>query len=158
MQALPNQTPNLHLNLDGNAEDNRNWALIDAAIYTLMAQLGITPGQQQLYYLLAGAFAGVPTNALSIGIWIASMSFTLPAGLTGSQAHSKVAAAASSAFPITVNGVQQGTITWAAGAQTGTFTLATAVAVNPGDIIELMSPATADTALSDLVWTIKGTI
>jgi|SRR5215472_125336 len=199
----PDQTPTLHLNLDGNAEDNRNWSLIDSAVQRLIAQLGITgqgyavvyvgataptpvseglvwwstvdstlriyhgttwvlaspaPAAQALYYLLAGAFAGIPTASLSLGIWMASLAFTLPAGLTGSQAHSKVAATASATCSLTVNGTAKGSVVWAAGAQSATFTFAAPVAINPGDIIELLAPATPDSTLSDLVWTVKGSI
>lgn len=150
----PDQTPTLHLNLDGNAEENRNWALIDAAATQLFSAMGLG---QPLSYLLAGALAGAPTGGLSIGIWIATLAFTLPTDLVGSQAHAKTAATASAAFPLTVNGTQKGTITWAAGQTIPSFTLAS-VSVAPGDIIELLAPATPDASLADLVWTIKGNI
>jgi len=47
----PDQTPVLHLNLDGSAEDNRNWSLIDGAVQQLFAQLGINLPQNAIVYI-----------------------------------------------------------------------------------------------------------
>lgn len=108
------------------------------------------------YYLVAGALAGVPTASLSVGLYVAAVAFTLPAGLAGSQAVAKGAATGAASFPVQVNGTAKGSINWAAAATVATFTWAADVAIATGDRIEVLAPATPDTTLSDPAWTLRG--
>jgi len=120
-----------------------------------MSSVGrLTAGQ---YYLLAGALAGQPTSLMSVGLYVASLSFSLALNLAGSVAAAKTAATSQSDFDIRVNGVSRGTMRWAAGATAATFLWSAAVAVNQTDRVEIVAPATPDTALADLAWTLRGT-
>lgn len=84
---------------------------------------------------------------------------TLPAGLTGSEATARVAAA--SAVTVTLNKISGGTttaigsISWAAGNTAGTFTLAEATSFAPGDLIEELWPTPADATLADVAITLR---
>jgi hypothetical protein len=101
-------------------------------------------------YLLAGAVAGgTPTSV--IGSWIATLAFTLPAGLAGSQANLKVAGATTN-FDIQVNGVSKGQIHWTAGQTLATFIFPAAVSIAVGDRIEVVGAA----GVSDPTWTLRG--
>src|SRR5262249_20768710 len=126
-----------------------NWVPAMASVGKLIA------GQ---YYLLAGALAGVPTASLSVGLYVAALAFTLPTALVGSQAVAKTAATAQADVDVQVNGTSKGKIRWPAGATVATFVWSADVAIAVGDRIELLAPATADAALADLTWTLRGVI
>jgi hypothetical protein len=121
-----------------------------------MASVGkLTAGQS---YLLAGALGGVPPPAVTVGLYVAALPFTLPANLVGSQAVAKTAATAQADFSVKVNGVAKGTIRWGAAATVATFVWAAAVALAAGDRLEILAPAAADGTLADLTWTLRGTL
>jgi hypothetical protein len=121
-----------------------------------MASVGKLIGGQ--FYLLAGSLGGVPTAGLSVALYDAAMAFTLPAGLTGSQALAKGAATALTLFDVQVNGASKGKIQWAAGATVATFVWATSVAVGVGDRIEIIAATPADATLADPTWTLRGAL
>ncbi len=82
--------------------------------------------------------------------------FTIPINCAGSFAYCTTAATAAFSIGILKNGVQVGTITYAAGATSGTFALATATLLNPGDQFALRCiPGAQDATLSDLTIGIK---
>lgn len=87
---------------------------------------------------------------------------TFPVGLAGSFATSSGSnATASTVF--TINRIRAGvttalgTITFAAGASTGTFSFATAQTLLAGDILQVIAPATADASLSNVNIALVGT-
>jgi hypothetical protein len=110
------------------------------------------------WYLIAGSLGGVPAAGLSLGLYVAALAFTLPAGLAGSQAVAKTAATAQTDFDVRVNGTSKGTIRWAAAATVASFLFATAVAIAIGDRVEILAPTPADATLADPAWTLKGTL
>lgn len=116
-----------------------------------------TPPPPQ-WYLVAGAVNGVPTAALSVGLYVAALAFTLPVGLTGSQASARSAATAATDFDVQVNGTTRGQIHFAAGATVATFVWPAAVSVVAGDRLEVIAAAAPDTTLADVAWTLKGTV
>lgn len=121
-----------------------------------MASVGKLVGGQ--FYLVAGALAGAPTASLALGFYVAALAFTLPSGLTGSQAKAEVAATAQTDLDVLVNDVSKGTIRFAAGATVATFLWTSAVALVVGDRIEVRAPATPDATLADIAWTLKGAL
>jgi hypothetical protein len=82
--------------------------------------------------------------------------FTLPASLTGSIAKLDVAATATTTFTITRNGSSIGSIAFAAGSQSGTFTFTTAVTFAAADVIEVVAPASPDVTAAGLSVTLCG--
>jgi hypothetical protein len=81
---------------------------------------------------------------------------TLPSGLSDSRAAAKVAATAEAVFPITHDGAQVGTMTFAAAATVATFAMAANTVMGAGDMLEVVAPATPDATLADLGITLYG--
>jgi hypothetical protein len=123
-----------------------------------MSSVGRVAPAANLYYLVAGAVAGVPLAAMSVGQYVAALAFLLPAGLVGSQAVAKVAATAATDFAILVNGVAQGSMHWPVNATVANFVWAAPIAINIGDRLEVVTASPADVTLSDISWTLKGSV
>lgn len=106
-------------------------------------------------YDVAINFVGLTVSGEKMRIKIVR-AVTLPASLTGSSADAGTAATASTVFTLKQNTTGIGTITFAAGATTGTFSFTSAVTFAAGDTFEIDAPATADTTLADIAFTFKG--
>jgi hypothetical protein len=136
--------------------DNPSEAITPSYVMVLMnewTELGIEEDSEpgigtNSSYLLSAAAVGASTAGV-IGSWEAAYAFTLPAGLPGSWATSKVAGTAS--FDIQVNGVSVGQIVWSAGTVAG-YTFPSPVAVNVGDRIEVI----ANAGVTDPTLTLRG--
>jgi hypothetical protein len=132
-------------------------AYADGAANGLIALTGTTAAAAAKTYLLSGAAAGAPTANARIFHHLAGVAFTLPAGLTGSAGKAKVAATAQTDFAIQIDGASVGTMRFAADATTASFISASGASVAAGDEIEILAPATPDSSLADITWTLKGT-
>lgn len=114
------------------------------------AQAGATP-------VSVGVFvAGSPGNAELVLYIPFNESVTFPAGLTGSNAVAGVASAANKDFDVQKNGGSVGTISFNT-TDVGTFTMASPTTFDPGDILGIIAPATADTNLADIGINLFGT-
>lgn len=84
---------------------------------------------------------------------------TLPASLTGSKGRAKTAATAQTDFDIQKNGVSVGTMRFAASGTTATFIMASQTTLDgsAGDYLEIIAPATADSTLAKIGFSLKGT-
>lgn len=98
---------------------------------------------------LVFSFSGKPGASATIVVPV-SIGLTLSANLPGSYADATVAAAASAAFTITKAGTSIGSVTFAAGATTGTFSFASSVLCVPGDYLTIVAPSTQDSALANV--------
>lgn len=107
---------------------------------------------------IAGSCIGKPIAAVAIMRFVANRAFTMPAGLTGSIATASVTATAASAFSLQKNGTQIGSVTYGAGATTGTLSMASAQTFAPGDLITLIAPSAIDATLADFQFTLAGTL
>lgn len=105
---------------------------------------------------VAFSFAGKPANSAMLNVTMV-MAVTVASALANSKGNAITAAAASTTF--TVNKVSSGTTTalgtavFAASGKTTTFSGAGG-SLAAGDIMQLVAPATADTALADIGITI----
>jgi hypothetical protein len=79
-----------------------------------------------------------------------------PAGLTGSQGTAGIVATASATYSIQKNGSNVGTMAFAAGLTTATFTMASTTTFMAGDILTVVAPASPDATLENLAWTLVG--
>jgi hypothetical protein len=86
------------------------------------------------------------------------MTVTFPAGLAGSQGTAGTAATAMATFEVEKNGVNVGTMVFAATAATATFAMTSAATFNAGDVLTLVAPAVPDATLANLAWTFLGTM
>lgn len=108
-------------------------------------------------YDLAVYVSGAPTDLELVLRLAIARTFTLPVDLTGSQAKAKTAATGAVSFEIQRNSTAIGTINFAGGATTGTFTFTSEIDFAVGDIFEIFAPATADATLADISFTLIGT-
>jgi hypothetical protein len=84
--------------------------------------------------------------------------FTLPIGLTGSQASAGTAATGSTVLDIYKNGSPIATVTFSAAGTTGSFSMAGAVGFVAGDLLEILNEDPADATLADVSVTLVGTL
>lgn len=106
-------------------------------------------------YEIPLSITGTVASGAKVLNFIVTRPFTLPASLTGSFAKAGTAAAAACAFTIFKNGTSLGTINFASGATSGTFTFTTATPFAVGDLMT-MTASTADTALADIAINLMG--
>jgi len=99
---------------------------------------------------------GRPDSSMTLARVVFARTTTFAAGLTESQAVAETAATAAASFPLTKNGSSIGSVDWAISATTATFTFASEVVFNAGDVLELIAPAVADVTLADLAFTLVG--
>jgi hypothetical protein len=107
-------------------------------------------------YDLAVFVAGKPEDGELVLRFVAVRDFTLPQNLTGSQGKAAVASTGNVSFEIKKNGASVGSVTFDASA-TGSYTFASAVGFAPGDVLEIVAPATQDATLADIAIGLKGT-
>ena len=81
---------------------------------------------------------------------------TFPSGLAGSAGTASVAATSATNFNIAKNGTLVGTMHFAAGGTTATFTMATPTTFVSGDQLTMFAQVTPDATLANLAWTFVG--
>lgn len=102
-------------------------------------------------YDISGTLIGAPDPGLIIQRWPAPRTVNFATNCTPSQGVVGIAPTNSAAFSMQKNGVQFGTMNFAASATTATFTC-TATTFNLGDVFTLVSPNPQDATLSDVGW------
>lgn len=93
--------------------------------------------------------SGLMENGEVLFRLVASREFQLPVGAPGSVAASRVGANAETIVSLRRNGLEFGTISWQATDTLGVFSVAGTTTFQPGDILEIVAPSTADTLLRD---------
>lgn len=81
---------------------------------------------------------------------------TFYSGLTGSVANALIPATATAVISLQQNGTQFATLTFAAGATTGTFACATTTTFSAGGIFSMIAPNPRDATLATLAITVLG--
>jgi hypothetical protein len=110
------------------------------------------------FYDASGSILGKPTDGAVVWRFITPRAFTLPAGLTGSQAYASTNSTGAQVLSIKKNGVEVGTMNWSAGNGTGSFTFASSQSFAAGDILTVVNQATADATFGDAQFTLVGTL
>nr|MDA8232368.1 hypothetical protein [Magnetospirillum sp.] len=108
-------------------------------------------------YDIAGFLPGLPAAGQVLFRIEMVRSVTLPAGLAGSRAVCQAAPNNAISLPIKQNGTTIGSVAFAAGATSGTFTFANQVVLAVGDVLELDAPSPADATFAGPSTTITGT-
>jgi len=132
----------------------------------LQSLAGLTPtsyaltgdGAVQGPAYVSGSWAGSPGASQVIERYIFATPVTFAAGLAGSYGTAGTAATALANFPIQKNGSTVGTMALAAGATSASFTMASATSFAGGDVLTIIAPASPDTTLANLAWTLTGTL
>lgn len=109
-------------------------------------------------YDVGMSIAGKPEANKTVAMAILVRPTILPKDFVGSKAACDVPATGAVSFPIKLNGVQIGSINFAAGAAVGTFSYSPAASllVGAGDKLTISSPVTADATLSYVAATLMG--
>lgn len=106
-------------------------------------------------------FPGLPGTGITddkpIFSYLAAHTFFLNADLPGSLASVDTAFTSATDFDIRINSLSIGTLSFGAGATSGTFTFADDVQFVPGDKLKVIKPASVDTTGADLTVTFAGT-
>jgi hypothetical protein len=100
---------------------------------------------------------GVPVASQVLSRLLFAQAVDTSVNLAGSLAVSGVAATASTDFDLQKNGASIGTLNFAIGATTGTFTVASGQNFAIGDTFEVVAPAAPDATLADITITLQGT-
>jgi len=82
----------------------------------------------------------------------------LKVDLAGSQGTAGVAATAETDLDVQRNGTSIGTIRFAASASIAVFIAVSETALEPGDLLEVIAPASPDATLADIAITLAGTL
>ncbi len=101
-------------------------------------------------------FFGKPAAAEFLVRYLFSEVIKFSIGLPNSQGYCGVTATAVADFDILQNAASIGTMSFAIGANTATFTFASAITFVVGARLEMTAPAVQDTTLADISWTLRG--
>src|SRR3990167_1292164 len=122
--------------------------------WRLVSTPGDEGGEPYNLTLWADAAAG-PSETWT---WLFNGTVTFVVGLTTSRAKSDVAATAQAVFSLRKNGVEFGTITFAAASTTGVFAAASETIFVDGDELDVVAPSVMDATLRGLKFLIAGTL
>lgn len=110
---------------------------------------------------IATTIFGVPNAGATVLLFAPTRAFEIPNNFTNARAISAFPAAAETIFDIiqVANGTWSetvlGTVTFAIGAQEGTFSALAATAIPAGDLLKISSPAIADATLADIALSLQ---
>lgn len=137
---------------DGNAP-----ASIGASFTHMFVTGGVLVFTPLIYDLVLG-FGGTYTASEELVRFTAVRGFTLPASLTGSKGSCRVGPTSTSVvLSLKKNGVEFGTVTFAAAATTCTFSAASSTSFVEGDYLTLVAPAGLNESFVDVGITLRGT-
>lgn len=130
---------------------NRKLIYGDGTTLQVMAEAGLGAP-----YDLGGTFPGQPTSGAIILRYPVPRAVRLQAGFPSSKGVAGTAPSAAVTFTIRKNGTQFATMDFAAGTTTATFTAASDTDFAVGDVLTLVAPSPADTALADIGFALAG--
>jgi hypothetical protein len=183
--TAPSATTTLTLDVNGTSVGTVSFAANSTSATFSGSALTVTPGQlvtltgPSSTYGLAGVsvtLAGsVPSSGSTypgdlqagfVGVGVGNQrilqfpcpdTLQYPSGLTGSEGIAGTAATGSTTFTIFINGVSVGSLNFAAGATTATFS-SNGFTVYQGQVLTIRGPSTADTTLANVSITLSGSI
>lgn len=126
---------------------------LTATSYTLTGAGAVVPPTY-----VSSSFAGTPGASQAIERFIFAAPVTFPAGLIGSLGTAGTAATGAASFSVAKNGTAVGTMDFAAGVTSATFTMATATGFAIGDVLTIVAPSVPDATLANLAWTLSATL
>ena len=106
---------------------------------------------------IAGSYSGQPPAGAELQDYTFAEVATFPTAFAGSVGRLKAAPTGSVGFPIEQNGTQIGTMNFAAGQKTATFTLSGGVTFQVGDTLSVLAPSPQDATLKTPSWTLVAT-
>ena len=109
-------------------------------------------------YDIAGSTMSKPADGAVLFKFLAPRNFRLPAGLSGSVAQSTTAPNGAVSYAIKKNGTQIGSMDYATGSNSGTFTFSSDVDFAVGDTFSVEAPGTADDSHNGLLFSFSAEV
>lgn len=125
-----------------------------------MSQPKIASSQIDLGISLSSTVIGAPLSNAKVMLVVAAQAFDISdtPSLTPSYGYADTTATADTDFDIQLNGLSVGTMAFAIGANMAIFTFPSPVSVALGDRISVVAPASPDSTLADIYFTIRGNL
>lgn len=123
---------------------------------TTLLQLSEVNAVSTAPYDIGGTVGGMPGAGAVLVRFPMSRAVRFPAGMTGSRGVAGEAASATTVFALKKNGVDFGTMQFAASANTATFTAASNTDFAAGDVLTVIAPNPADGNLADIGFSLAG--
>ncbi len=132
----------------------------EAGLYEYVSGSWIQPSPEEVLnpYDIAGSIIGQPTAGDIALQFVVVRKFTIAANYSGSLAKCDTAPAGSTVFTVHRNATQTGTITFGAGATSGTFSSVAEHSYYPGDIFKVVVPDPVDGTIADVRFTFAGVL
>src|SRR5476651_580310 len=117
-------------------------------VNTALGYVPLSPAAK--YYDVSGGAVGAITTNQLLAQYVGGRTVTFPANFAGSNGYAATAPTASSTFTIAVSGTTVGTMVFAAGSHTATFTTVSGsgFTIVPGNVMTITAPASVDTTLA----------
>jgi len=109
-------------------------------------------------YDVAGMVAGSPAGGATVFYFKATRAFTLSSTSADHVFTAAIAATGTSVFTVYRGAAQILTATFAASGTTATISAVTNTSISVGDVITVVAPPVADASLSDIYWTLTGSV
>ena len=121
-------------------------------VYSGTTWSSVAPASTNVVKYDIGLFCGgkIAIGEAVLASFLAPRSIYFEANLPQSVANCKIPPLATTTYIINVNDVASGTVTFVPGQTAGTIVFEYSMLVQRGDTIELLLPATPDTAISDV--------
>jgi hypothetical protein len=145
-------------NSGANAVDDGTIATLEANFKSAVISAAGGGSASSIPYDISGGTAGTMLASQIIFMFVAVRTTTFPIALAGSRGTAGTSAASAVTCVVANNGTSVGTVHWAAGAATPTFTLTSALIMNAGDILTVTAPGTPDSALANTSFTFLGSV
>lgn len=145
-------------NSGANAVDDGTIATLESNFRSAVISAAGGGSASSIPYDVSGGSAGTLTASQIILQFVAVRTTTFPAAFAGSKGTAGTSAASATTLNVANNGTNLGTVHYASGSATPTFTLATALIMNVGDVLTVTGPATPDSALAFVSFTFLGSV
>lgn len=145
-------------NSGANAVDDGTIATLEANFKSAVITAAGGGSASTIPYDISGGTAGLMLASQVIFSFVAVRTTTFPAAFAGSRGTAGTSAASAVTCPVTNNGTAVGTVHWASGSATPTFTLTSTLVMNAGDNLIVTAPASPDSALANTSFTFLGSV
>jgi hypothetical protein len=127
-------------------------------LYVWNGTTWILIGPSVFYSVAAGTISGLPDSSQVVVLHPSPVLIAFPAGLGTSKGKALVAATANTVFSIKKNGVEVGTMTFAAAGTQATFAAASSFSFDPAsnDYMTVVAPGAIDDTLRDIGFGLLG--
>jgi len=117
-------------------------------VNTALGYVPLSPAAK--YYDVSGGAVGAITTNQLLAQYVGGRTVTFPANFAGSNGYAATAPTASSTFTVAVSGTTVGTMVFAAGSHTATFTTVSGsgFTIVPGNVMTITAAASVDTTLA----------